>query len=242
MSVRAEPLQVVDDDERATRDADPAYLSPDYVGTRLRSPRRPLLLLPERLSELTGPAFGSDDLHESDSDLTIHGAGEPIGERIIVSGRVLGSDGRPVCSALIEIWQANAAGRYLHRVDQHPAPLDPNFTGGGRVLTDDEGRYRFITIKPGAYPWKNHHNAWRPQHIHLSVFGRAFTERLVTQMYFPGDPLFAYDPIYQSVRDPKARERMVSTFDLANTRPEWALAYSFDIVLGGAAATPLENA
>ena len=242
MSERAESLQEVDDDERASRDADPAYLSPDYVGTRLRSPRRPLLLLPERLSELTGPAFGSDDVRESDSDLTIHGAGEPIGERIIVSGRVLGSDGRPVRSALIEIWQANAAGRYLHRVDQHPAPLDPNFTGGGRVLTDDEGRYRFITIKPGAYPWKNHHNAWRPQHIHLSVFGRAFTERLVTQMYFPGDPLFAYDPIYQSVRDAKARERMVSAFDLANTKPEWALAYSFDIVLGGAAATPLESA
>ena len=242
MSERAEPLQEVDDDERATRDADPAYLSPDYVGTRLRSPRRPLLLLPERLSESSGPAFGTEDVRESDSDLTSHGAGEPIGERIIVSGRVLGSDGRPVRSALIEIWQANAAGRYLHRVDQHPAPLDPNFTGGGRVLTDDEGRYRFITIKPGAYPWKNHHNAWRPQHIHLSVFGRAFTERLVTQMYFPGDPLFAYDPIFQSVRDPKARERMISTFDLANTKPEWALAYHFDIVLGGAAATPMEHA
>jgi protocatechuate 3,4-dioxygenase beta subunit len=242
LSERAERLREVDDDERATRDPDPAYLTPEYVGTRLRSPRRPLLLLPERLSELSGPAFGTDDVDESDSDLTIHGAGEPIGERIIVSGRVLGSDGRPVRSALIEIWQANAAGRYLHRVDQHPAPLDPNFTGGGRVLTDDEGRYRFITIKPGAYPWKNHHNAWRPQHIHLSVFGSAFTERLVTQMYFPGDPLFAYDPIYQSVRDPAARERMVSTFDLANTKPEWALAYSFDVVLGGAAATPLENA
>jgi protocatechuate 3,4-dioxygenase, beta subunit len=238
---RAESLQEVDDDERATRDADPAYLSPDYVGTRLRAPRRLLLLLPERLSELTGPAFGSDDVRESDSDLTIHGAGEPIGERIIVSGRVLGSDGSPVRSALIEIWQANAAGRYCHRVDQHPAPLDPNFTGGGRALTDGEGRYRFVTIKPGAYPWKNHANAWRPQHIHLSVFGRAFTERLVTQMYFPGDPLFAYDPIYQSVRDPAARERMVSRFDLANTKPEWALAYSFDIVLGGASATPLET-
>jgi protocatechuate 3,4-dioxygenase beta subunit len=242
LSERAQSLQEVDDDERATRDADPAYLTPEYVGTRLRAPRKPLLLLPERLSELSGPAFGSDDVDESDADLTIHGAGEPIGERIIVSGRVLGSDGRPVRSALIEIWQANAAGRYLHRVDQHPAPLDPNFTGGGRVLTDDDGRYRFITIKPGAYPWKNHHNAWRPQHIHLSVFGRAFTERLVTQMYFPGDPLFAYDPIYQSVRDPKARERMVSTFDLANTKPEWALAYSFDVVLGGAAATPMEDA
>ncbi len=241
MSVRAEPLQEVDDDERATRDADPAYLSPDYVGTRLRSPRRPLLLLPERLCELTGPAFGTDDVRESDSDLTTQHSGEPLGERIIVSGRVRASDGRPVRNALIEIWQANAAGRYLHRVDQHPAPLDPNFTGGGRVLTDDEGRYRFITIKPGAYPWKNHHNAWRPAHVHLSIFGRAFTERLVTQMYFPGDPLFAYDPIFQSVRDPEARERMISTFDLANTKPEWALAYHFDVVLGGAAATPMEN-
>jgi protocatechuate 3,4-dioxygenase, beta subunit len=235
-------LKTIDDDERATRDADPAYLSPDYVGTRLRSPRQPLLLLPQRLSELTGPAFGSGDVRESDSDLTTQHAGEPLGERIIVSGRILDSGGRPVRSALVEIWQANAAGRYLHRVDQHPAPLDPNFTGGGRALTDDDGVYRFITIKPGAYPWKNHDNAWRPAHIHFSVFGRAFTERLVTQMYFPGDPLFAYDPIYQSVRDPKARERMVSAFDLASTKPEWALAYHFDVVLGGSGATPLENA
>jgi len=190
-------------------------------------------------SQTVGPFFHAA-LHRAGwNDLTAGGA---RGERIAIEGRVLDGDGLPCDDALIEIWQANAAGRYLHRVDQHPAPLDPNFTGGGRVLTDDEGRYRFITIKPGAYPWKNHHNAWRPQHIHLSVFGRAFTERLVTQMYFPGDPLFAYDPIYQSVRDPKARERMISTFDLANTKPEWALAYSFDIVLGGAAATPLENA
>jgi protocatechuate 3,4-dioxygenase beta subunit len=200
-----------------------------------------LLLLPERLSELTGPAFGTGDVRESDSDLTMQSAGEPIGERIIVSGRVLGGDGRPVRGALIEIWQANSAGRYLHSVDQHSAPLDPNFTGGGRALTDHDGRYRFITIKPGAYPWKNHHNAWRPAHIHLSIFGRAFTERLVTQMYFPGDPLFAYDPIFRSVRDPLARERLVSRFDLARTKPEWALAYGFDVVLGGAAATPLEN-
>jgi protocatechuate 3,4-dioxygenase beta subunit len=242
LSERAHELESVDDDERAARDADPAYLSPDYVGTRLRAPRRPLLLLPDRLADPTGPAFGPGDVRESDADLTIQGAGEPIGERIIVSGRVLDSERRPVRSALVEIWQANAAGRYQHRVDQHPAPLDPNFKGGGRILTDDDGRYRFITIKPGAYPWKNHHNAWRPQHIHLSVFGRAFTERLVTQMYFPGDPLFAYDPIYQSVRDPKARERMICAFDLANTKPEWALAYSFDIVLGGSGATPLENA
>jgi protocatechuate 3,4-dioxygenase beta subunit len=234
-------LQSIDDDERATRDADPAYLSPDYVGTRLRSPRRPLLLLPRTLSDLSGPAFRPDDVQEGDSDLTTQHAGEPLGERIIVSGRVLGSDGRPVRNALVEIWQANSAGRYHHRVDQHPAPLDPNFTGGGRTVADDDGRYRFITIKPGSYPWKNHHNAWRPAHIHFSVFGRAFTERLVTQMYFPGDPLFAYDPIYQSVRDPQARERMVSAFDLASTSPEWALAYSYDIVLGGSGATPLEQ-
>ena len=242
MSERAEELQSVDDDERATRDADPAYLSPDYVGTRLRSPRKPLLLLPDRLSDLTGPAFGTGDVRETDSDLTKQGEGEPIGERIIVSGRVVGSDGRPLRSTLIEIWQANAAGRYAHKVDQHPAPLDPNFTGGGRVLTDGDGRYRFVTIKPGSYPWRNHHNAWRPAHIHLSLFGQAFSERLVTQMYFPGDPLFAYDPIYQSVRDPAAAARMVSSFDLESTKPEWALAYKFDIVLGGARATPLENA
>ena len=242
MSERAEELQSVDDDERATRDADPAYLSPDYVGTRLRSPRKPLLLLPDRLSDLTGPAFGTGDVRASDSDLTTQGEGEPIGERIIVSGRVVGSDGRPLRSTLIEIWQANAAGRYAHKVDQHPAPLDPNFTGGGRVLTDGDGRYRFVTIKPGSYPWRNHDNAWRPAHIHLSLFGQAFSERLVTQMYFPGDPLFAYDPIYQSVRDPAAAARMVSSFDLESTKPEWALAYKFDIVLGGARATPLENA
>jgi protocatechuate 3,4-dioxygenase beta subunit len=242
VSVGAEELMRIDDDERATRDADPAYLSPAYVGTRLRAPRKPLLLLPQRLSQLTGPAFGTDDVSASDSDLTKQHDGEPLGERIIVSGRVLGSDGRPVRSALIEIWQANAAGRYRHQVDRHPAPLDPNFSGGGRVLTDDDGRYRFVTIKPGAYPWRNHDNAWRPAHIHLSVFGRAFSERLVTQMYFPGDPLFAYDPIYQSVRDPAARERTISVFDLAATTPEWALAYRFDIVLGCARATPLENA
>jgi protocatechuate 3,4-dioxygenase, beta subunit len=242
VSEPAPELQRIDDDERATRDADPPYLSPAYLGTRLRAPRAPLLLLPQRLAELTGPAFGDDDVRASDGDLTRQHDGEPLGERIIVGGRVLGSDGRPVRNALIEIWQANAAGRYRHQVDQHPAPLDPNFTGGGRVLTDEDGRYRFTTIRPGAYPWRNHDNAWRPAHIHLSIFGRAFSERLVTQMYFPGDPLFAYDPIFQSVRDARARERMVSTFDLAETKPEWALAYHFDVVLGGAGATPLEHA
>jgi protocatechuate 3,4-dioxygenase beta subunit len=158
-----------------------------------------------------------------------------------VSGRLLDGDGRPVRNSLIEVWQANAAGRYLHEVDQHPAPLDPNFSGAGRCVTDDEGRYRFITVKPGAYPWKNHPNAWRAAHIHFSLFGPAFATRLVTQMYFPGDPLFHQDPIYQSVRNDSDRERLVSRFDLDKTVPEWALAYDFDIVLRGREATPMED-
>jgi protocatechuate 3,4-dioxygenase beta subunit len=219
----------------------PPYLWKDYVSTRLRAPLRPLVIVPETLSELTGPAFGDGDVGELDHDLTRQHDGEPLGERIIVSGRVTDRDGRPVRSALIEIWQANAAGRYVHDGDQHPAPLDPNFTGAGRCLTDDDGVYRFVSVKPGAYPWRNHENAWRPAHIHLSLFGRAFTNRLVTQMYFPGDPLFTQDPIFQSVRDPKARDRLVCSFDLDSTVPEWALGYRFDVVLGGPAATPLEE-
>jgi protocatechuate 3,4-dioxygenase, beta subunit len=221
--------------------AQPAYLHPDYVSTRLRAPKRPLIILPHTESELTGPAYGHEAIGELDHDLTRQHSGEPLGERIIVTGRVLDSAGKPVRSALIEIWQANAAGRYHHDVDRHPAPLDPNFTGAGRCLTDDEGRYRFVSVKPGAYPWRNHPNAWRPAHIHLSIFGRAFTNRLVTQMYFPGDPLFAFDPIFQSVRDPEARERLICSFDLETTEPEWALAYSFDLVLGGPNETPLER-
>jgi protocatechuate 3,4-dioxygenase, beta subunit len=230
-------LEVVTDSGEGS---EPPYLYPDYRSTRLRAPSRPLLLLPQTLSELTGPVFGHDAVAELDHDLTEGHAGEPLGERIIVTGRVTDRDGRPVRSALIEIWQANAAGRYVHEVDQHPAPLDPNFTGAGRCLTDDEGRYRFQTVKPGAYPWRNHPNAWRPAHIHLSLFGRAFTSRLVTQMYFPGDPLFAYDPIFQSVRDKRARDRLVCSFDLEATVPEWALAYRFDVVLGGPSETPME--
>jgi protocatechuate 3,4-dioxygenase beta subunit len=229
-------LELVED----TGTVDPPYLFPDYRSTVLRAPSRPLLLLPHTLSELTGPVFGHDAVGDLDHDLTEGHAGEPLGERIIVTGRVTDRDGRPVRSAMIEIWQANAAGRYVHEVDQHPAPLDPNFTGAGRCLTDDDGRYRFVTVKPGAYPWKNHPNAWRPAHIHLSLFGRAFTNRLVTQMYFPGDPLFAYDPIFQSVRDPRARDRLVCSFDLETTVPEWALSYRFDIVLGGPTETPME--
>jgi protocatechuate 3,4-dioxygenase, beta subunit len=220
---------------------DPPYLHPDYVATRTRSPKRPLILLPHTLSEVTGPVYGEDRIGELDSDLTRQHDGEPIGERIILHGRVLDGDGRPVRNSLVEIWQANAAGRYKHVVDGHPAPLDPNFTGAGRCLTDDDGGYRFITIKPGAYPWPNHPNAWRAQHVHFSLFGPAFATRLVTQMYFPGDPLFFQDPIYHSVRDPKDRERMISAFDLDNTVEEWALAYRFDIVLRGREATPMED-
>jgi protocatechuate 3,4-dioxygenase, beta subunit len=219
----------------------PPYLYPDYRATRLRAPSRPLVILPHTLSELTGPAYGHESVGELDHDLTRQHAGEPLGERIIVTGRVTDSAGRPVRSSLVEIWQANAAGRYFHEVDRHPAPLDPNFTGAGRCLTDDDGRYEFVTVKPGAYPWRNHPNAWRPAHIHLSLFGRAFTNRLVTQMYFPGDPLFEFDPIFQSVRDAAARGRLVCGFDLERTVPEWALAYRFDIVLGGPAETPLEG-
>jgi protocatechuate 3,4-dioxygenase beta subunit len=219
---------------------DPPYLHPDYASTVPRSPRRPLVPLPHTLSEVTGPVYGHERVGELDHDLTRQHEGEPLGERIIVHGRLLDGDGRPVRNSLIEIWQANSAGRYLHDGDQHPAPLDPNFSGGGRCATDDEGRYRFITIKPGAYPWKNHPNAWRAQHVHFSVFGPAFATRLVTQMYFPGDPLFFQDPIFHAVRDPKDQQRMISQFDLDETVPEWALAYNFDLVVRGREATPTE--
>jgi protocatechuate 3,4-dioxygenase beta subunit len=221
--------------------ADPPSLYPDYVSTRTRAPKLPLVPLAHTLSEVTGPVFGDEPIGELDHDLTRQHDGEPLGERIILYGRVLDGDRRPVRGTLIELWQANAAGRYHHRVDRHPAPLDPNFSGGGRCLTDREGRYRFITIKPGAYPWGNHHNAWRSMHIHLSLYGPAFATRLVTQMYFPGDPLFSQDPIFNSVPDPKHRELMVCRFDLEHTVPEWALAYEFDIVLRGRDATPMEG-
>jgi protocatechuate 3,4-dioxygenase beta subunit len=223
---------------RAGNAADPPSLSPDYKSTVLRAPSRPLVLIPQTLSELTGPVYGHSDVLAGESDLTKQHAGEPQGERIIVTGRVLDEAGRPVPNTLIEIWQCNAAGRYIHQVDQHPAPLDPNFTGAGRVVTDDAGHYRYTTVKPGAYPWRNHHNAWRPAHIHLSLFGPSFLTRLVTQMYFPGDPLFPFDPIFNSVTDARARERMICRFDLETTKPEWALGYIFDIVLRGPAATP----
>jgi protocatechuate 3,4-dioxygenase beta subunit len=221
-------------------DVDPPALYPDYVATRLRAPKEPLIYLPHTLSEVTGPVYGNGAIGALDDDLTRQHDGEPLGQRINVSGTVLDGDGRPVRGALIEIWQANAAGRYRHKVDTHPAPLDPNFSGAGRCVTDDEGRYRFVTVKPGAYPWGNHHNAWRPAHIHFSLFGRAFATRLVTQMYFPDDPLFDQDPIFHSVRDPRGRAALVSSFDLETTEPAWALGYRFDIVLRGRDATPME--
>jgi protocatechuate 3,4-dioxygenase, beta subunit len=239
MSVDVRPFAEVVDADRDG--ADPPFDHHDYVGTRLRAPKEPLVIIPSTLSEVTGPAYGESAVGELDHDLTRQHTGQPLGERIVVTGRVLGSDGKPLRGQLVEIWQANAAGRYRHEVDVHDAPLDPNFDGAGRCLTDDDGWYRFITVKPGAYPWKNHPNAWRPNHIHFSLFGRAFTDRLITQMYFPGDPLFPFDPIFNSIRDPKARERLISNFDLSLTEPEWALGFRWDIVLGGREATPLEE-
>jgi protocatechuate 3,4-dioxygenase beta subunit len=213
---------------------------PDYRSTELRAPKRPLVMLERAETEMTGPAFGHERVGPRDHDLTVQHDGEPLGERIVVSGRVLDSSGRAIPDALVEVWQANAAGRYRHDLDRHPAPLDPSFSGAGRTLTDGDGRYEIVTVKPGAYPWKNHHNAWRPAHIHFSLFGTAFAQRLVTQMYFPGDPLQAFDPIFNSVPDPAARERMVCAFDLDATKPEWALAYGFDIVLAGPRGTVFE--
>lgn len=221
---------------------DPPLDWPEYRGTILRHPKRPLVAVPNTLVDLTGPALGDERVGQLDFDLTAGHAGEPQGERIVVHGRVLDGDGRPVRDTLVEVWQANSAGRYRHKRDNHPAPLDPNFTGVGRCLTDGEGRYRFVTIRPGAYPWGNHFNAWRPAHIHFSVFGRAFAQRLVTQMYFPGDPLLPLDPIFNSVRDERDRKRLVCRFDLSATAPEWALGYRFDIVLRGRERTPFEGA
>jgi protocatechuate 3,4-dioxygenase beta subunit len=216
---------------------------PPYRSSEFRYPKQPLVYLPHTITEITGPQLGSSQIFgEHDADLTAQHAGMPIGERITVSGRVLDTEGRPLRQTLVEIWQANAAGRYDHRWDRWAAELDPNFSGAGRCLTDDEGRYRFTTIKPGPYPWGNHDNAWRPAHIHFSLLGRAFAQRLVTQMYFPADPLFEFDPIFNSVRDPHARERMISCFSLDASVDHFSLAYEFDIVLRGPGATPFEEA
>lgn len=220
-----------------SKKANPPFLYPDYKITVQRAPVKPLILVPHTLSELTGPVYGHEAVREGDNDLTRQHAAAPLGERIIVHGRVMDEDGRGVPDTLVEIWQANSCGRYIHVNDQHSAPLDPNFTGSGRAVTDATGHYKFTTIKPGAYPWPNGPNSWRPSHIHLSLFGSAFVSRLVTQMYFPGDPLIALDPIAQSVPE-FARNRLISSFDLDATVPDWALAYRFDIVLRGRNATP----
>ena len=218
----------------------PPSLFPAYRSSVARSPREPLVKIPQTLTEVTGPAGHWDQLMgPANADLTRQHKGEPIGQRITVSGRVLDEDGRPVPNTVMEIWQCNAAGRYIHRNDHWDAPIDPNFTGAGRVVTDEEGRYQYLTIKPGAYPWGNHHNAWRPAHIHLSLLGPAFATRLVTQLYFPDDPLIEIDPIANAV-PPEARSRMVAHFDIGATRPNYALGYRFDVVLRGRDATPLE--
>jgi len=219
----------------------PNHLHPTYVSSMKRAPAKPQVAIPYTLSEVTGPSFGAEIVDPKASDLTKQHPGEPLGERIIVSGRVLDENSRPLANTLLEIWQANAAGRYLHEVDQHKAPLDPNFTGCGQAFTDAEGRYRFVTIRPGEYPWRNHYNAWRPAHIHFSLFGPAFATRLVTQMYFPGDPLISFDPIFNCTADEKARNRLISVFDWETTMPEQALGYKFDLILRGREATPMEE-
>ncbi|HEX6715018.1 MAG TPA: protocatechuate 3,4-dioxygenase subunit beta [Thermoleophilaceae bacterium] len=224
------------------RDTHPPMDFADYKSTALRHPKQPLVYLPHTITEVTGPQLGRERVKDGDSDLTRQHGGDPVGERITVSGRVLDTEGKPLGNTLVEIWQANGAGRYLHKWDQWPAPLDPNFSGAGRCLTDDEGRYSFTTIKPGPYPWGNHYNAWRPAHIHFSLLGQAFAQRLVTQMYFPGDPLSEFDPIFNSVRDEEARNRMVSSFSIDETEPDWSLAYKFDIYLRGPEQTPFEGA
>lgn len=227
--------------ELAVPGTQPAYHYPPYVSSIARSPRLPLVPLPETLTERTGPVFGSALLRAGDNDLTAQHKGDPIGERIYVHGRLLDEDGRPVRGAFIEIWQANAAGRYRHKADTYNAPLDPNFTGEGRALTADNGYYCFKTIKPGPYPWGNHPNAWRPSHIHFSLFGAGILSRLVTQMYFPGDPLQPLDPIFNSIPDEAARQRLVSRLDMQRAEPDHALAYGFDIVLRGRYDTPFEE-
>ncbi|MDP9416748.1 MAG: protocatechuate 3,4-dioxygenase subunit beta [Actinomycetota bacterium] len=233
-------LPVARPDIGSTGGTHPPLLSPDYVSTRTRAPMRPPVPLAPGATELTGPVLGERRVTAADADLTRDAHGEAVGQRILVAGTVRDEDGRPLRNSLVEIWQANSAGRYRHNGDRWPAPLDPHFSGLGRAVTDEDGSYSFLTVRPGAYPWRNHHNAWRPAHIHFSLFGRAFVQRLVTQMYFPDDPLLALDPIYNSV-PAGARPRLVSRYDHGLTQPEWALGYRFDIVLRGAQGTPFED-
>ncbi|MCE4542293.1 protocatechuate 3,4-dioxygenase subunit beta [Sphingobium sp. WTD-1] len=219
----------------------PPLLYPEYRSTGLRSPRHPLVNAPQTLTEVSGPSgCWSALMGQAEVDLTSQHGSAPHGQRIRISGRVLDDSGRPVPNTIVEIWQANAAGRYIHRNDNWDAPLDPNFTGAGRVITDDQGWYSFTTIRPGAYPWGNHHNAWRPAHIHLSLLGPAFATRLVTQIYFPDDPLIEIDPIANAVPMPY-RNRLICRFDIDTTIANWALGYRFDIVLKGAMQTPFEG-
>jgi protocatechuate 3,4-dioxygenase beta subunit len=225
---------------RSAQDVDPPADSPAYRATALRHPKQPLVVLAPALSYAGGPVYGHGAVGPLDHDLTRQHAGEPHGQRIVIEGRVTDDAGRPVRDTLLEVWQANAAGRYAHKADQWRAPLDPNFTGAGRTLTDADGRYRIVTVRPGAYPWGNHDNAWRPAHIHFSLFGRSFLTRLVTQMYFPGDPLLAHDPIFNAIPDPAVRARLVAGFEFALTEPAFALGYRFDLVLGGRGETPME--
>ncbi|HEY4041488.1 MAG TPA: protocatechuate 3,4-dioxygenase subunit beta [Rhodopila sp.] len=218
----------------------PSNDTPSYGSTRLRHPTHPPLRIPQTLTETTGPCFAAARFGVM-ADLSVTNGKQAVGERIIVRGRVVDEDDRPVPHTMIEIWQANAAGRYAHPGDQHDAPLDPNFQGGGRVFSDEDGWYQFTTIKPGAYPWGNHDNAWRPNHIHYSLFGTGFAQRVVTQMYFPGDPLLAFDPIFLAVPDQAARERLIAQFDIDITAPGRALGFRFDFVLRGRNATPTEK-
>lgn len=233
---------------RAGVEADPANVEtqprlnyPPYRSSLLRHPTKDMHHTDPETIELYSPAFGHRDVHLLEADLTIQHNGEPIGERIVIRGRVLDGNGRPVAGQLIEVWQANAAGRYIHKRDQHPAPIDPNFSGVGRAITSADGSYEFTTIKPAPYPWKNHHNAWRPAHVHFSLFGTDFTQRMITQMYFPADPLFSLDPIYQSITDQKARDRLVATYDHSITTHEWNTGYWWDIILTGSQQTWMED-
>ncbi len=225
---------------RTGPEAQPRLGYAPYRSSVLRHPAKALHRVDPESAELYAPVFGPQDVDPLEADLTIQHRGAPIGERIVVTGRVADGAGHPVAGQLVEVWQANASGRYPHRRDQHPAPLDENFTGVGRCLTGPDGSYRFTTIKPGPYPWRNHTNAWRPAHIHFSLFGTAFTQRMITQMYFPGDPLFDLDPIYQSIVDPRARARLVAAYDHDVTLPEYATGYRWDIVLTGGHRTPAE--
>ena len=219
----------------------PATIHPPYGSTLRRGPKQPPVVVSAPAAVEAGVRFAESAAKPGECDMTLTGTGEALGQRIVVTGRIVDEDSRPVRGSLVEVWQCNAAGRYTHAGDQHNAPLDPNFSGDGRMLTDDDGRYRFVTIRPGEYPWRNHYNAWRPAHIHLSVFGHGFMQRLVTQFYFPGDPLLEYDPMYMSVPDERARRRLIAEFDWEHTAPEHAIAYRFDIVLRGRDATPMER-